>query len=634
MALTEQQIDDLVETILHGTQEKYVQEMSDALVDHLVQGFTKLGDEAALQQLIETFPSQAQTILNKYRDVISQEVHDEVEKALSDSIFADLNQLESIYGQERADVAQAYFSLGATAHFANLAKTTAEQVADIVTRQNILMEQGAERMWYQVSQDAINEVVLGTKPYEKALSDGVVKLMDAGIGVIDYGSNGKATVSNMVDVALRRHIVSQVSQVGGRMSMEAMESYGHEFAITTAHFGARPSHAQWQGLPGCTTGEKTVDGYTYPDFYVLTGYEGLRGPNVALGDRLKGVNCKHGLHPFFPGITQLPDREFKAAQAKYHMTSDEYYEATQRQRELERRIRKTKREIVGLERAGIGLEDSTYVQKRLVLGKQQRILNKHCKDTGLVRLYNREKAYGVSSQPRALYSKVTAETRRRRTFFSKLEEASQNKTTSELYSANSLDELKTLLNNKHNVLIHNAENLDFESVKMACCGIDEVLSDFPKAKSWISISGEYLNKNTYMETSASGVVYVNALYFVGKHNEALSDGRHEAGHLIEVALANKGRGNSFEDFANAKQAKSILTAALKEMNASSSKKMKLDNAIDSVSFYPAKEAYATNNKSALYSEGLAMCIELAYNGQVKKSPFIRYVLEEIRRRLS
>ncbi len=67
MALTEKQIDDLVEAILHGTQERYVQEMSDLMIDHLVQGFTKLGDEAALQQLVETFPNQAQTILNKYR---------------------------------------------------------------------------------------------------------------------------------------------------------------------------------------------------------------------------------------------------------------------------------------------------------------------------------------------------------------------------------------------------------------------------------------------------------------------------------------------------------------------------------------------------------------------------------------
>lgn len=404
MALTEQQIDDLVEKILHGTQEKYVQEMTDALVDHLVQGFMKLGDEAALQQLAEIFPNKAQTILAKYQDVISKEVQDKVEKALSDSVAADLNQLESIYGKERADVAEAYFSMGATVHFAALAKATADQIADIVRRQNILMEQQAETKWYQVSQDAINSVVLGTKPHEKALADGVVDLMNAGISVVDYGHNGKATVSNMVDVALRRHIVSQVSQIGGRMSMEAARSYNHEFMITTAHFGARPSHAQWQGLPGCTTGEKTVDGYTYPDFYVLTGYEGLRGPNVALGDRLKGVNCKHGLYPFFPGITELPDREFKAAKEKYGKSSDEYYADLHRQRELERRIRKTKREIVGLERAGLGLESPTYVQKRLVLGKQQRILNKHCKDNKLVRLYSREKAYGVSSQPRALKS--------------------------------------------------------------------------------------------------------------------------------------------------------------------------------------------------------------------------------------
>lgn len=405
MALTEKQIDDLVEAILHGTQEKYVQDMSDLMVDHLAQSFAKLGDEAALQQLAEIFPGQAQTILAKYQDAISDEVHAEVENALNDAATADLNQLKEIYGQERADVAEAYFAMGATAHFAALAKTTADQIADIVRRQNILMEQQAEQKWYQVSQDAINAVLLGTKPTEKALADGVVDLMNAGIMVIDYGRDGKATVSNMADVALRRHIVSQVSQVGGQMSLEAMQSYGHEFAITSAHFGARPSHTKWQGLPGCMSGEKTVDGTTYPDFYELTGYMGLRGPNVALGDRLKGVNCRHSMHPYFPGITQLPDREFKEAQAKYGKSSGEYYADLQRQRELERRIRKTKREIVGLERAGLGLESPTYVQKRLVLGKQQRMLNKHCKDNKLVRLYNREKAYGVSSQPRALFGK-------------------------------------------------------------------------------------------------------------------------------------------------------------------------------------------------------------------------------------
>lgn len=405
MALSEQQIDALVESILHGTQEKYVQDMTDLMLEHFQQGFSRLGDMAALQKLAETFPGQAQSILAKYQDVISDEVRQEIENALNESSAADLKQLNNIYGQERSSVAQAYFSMGATAHFAALAKATADQIADVVRRQNILMNQQAEKKWYQVSQDAINSVVLGTKPTEKALADGVVELMDAGITTIDYGYNGLHTVSNMIDVALRRHIVSQVSQVGGQMSLEAMQSYGHDFAITSAHFGARPSHAKWQGLPGCLSGVKTVDGTTYPDFYELTGYMGLRGPNVSLGDRLKGVNCRHSLHPFFPGITQLPDREFKEAQKKYGKSNEEHYADLQRQRELERRIRKTKREIAGLEKAGLGLENPTYVQKRLVLGNQQRMLRNHCEANKLVRLYNREKAYGVASQPRALITK-------------------------------------------------------------------------------------------------------------------------------------------------------------------------------------------------------------------------------------
>ena len=36
----------------------------------------------------------------------------------------------------------------------------------------------------------------------------------------------------------------------------------------------------------------------------------------------------------------------------------------------------------------------------------------------------------------------------------------------------------------------------------------------------------------------------------------------------------------------------------------------------------------------MYSEGLAMCIELAYNGNIGKSQFIPYVIDELRRRLA
>lgn len=61
-----------------------------------------------------------------------------------------------------------------------------------------------------------------------------------------------------------------------------------------------------------------------------------------------------------------------------------------------------------MEQAGIGLETPRYAQKRLLLGRQQQALRKHCEESGLVRNYPREKAYGVGAQPRALRAAAKA----------------------------------------------------------------------------------------------------------------------------------------------------------------------------------------------------------------------------------
>ena len=72
---------------------------------------------------------------------------------------------------------------------------------------------------------------------------------------------------------------------------------------------------------------------------------------------------------------------------------------------LERRIRSTKTSIANMESAGLGLENPIYVQKRLLLGKQQRELKAWTNANKLSRAYDREKAYGVAKQPKALYTK-------------------------------------------------------------------------------------------------------------------------------------------------------------------------------------------------------------------------------------
>lgn len=386
MALSANDIEQVVEAIIHSSEEKFVSELTETIVKEFANGFI-YSAEVDLLTLSRAFPAKASVILLKYRDQISQEVQSEIEDTLNATAEEDLANLAKIYGTVAA-------AEGASAHFAQVSKQTAIGVSQIIERQNVALSQSLRDTWYKVSAEAVTAVNQGLKPREKVLAEGVVKLMDAGINVIPYHKDGKPTVTNHVDVALRRHITTQVSQAGGRMALEAMDLYNHDLVITDSHYGARESHAYWQGLPCCRNGQKTIDGVTYPDMVSLTEYGSVTG--------LKGANCRHMIFPYFPGITKLPDREFRAEQEHFGMTSDEYYAATQRQRELERRVRKTKREIAGLEQAGIGFENPTYVNKRLLLGSQQRKLNTFCKDNKLIRLYEREKAYGVAKQPRAL----------------------------------------------------------------------------------------------------------------------------------------------------------------------------------------------------------------------------------------
>ena len=390
MALTEADIQELADSIVHGSEERMVAELFGMLCDSLAGGAMGLADEAALEQLASANAAKAAEIVAEYADAIDDEARALVESALLDASDADEASLSAVYGQEAASQAVLRFAGGYSAHFLEIAAQTASGVAEVIRRQNLAMAERAERLWYEAAGEAVAAFSQGLLPREECAARAVSRVMAEGMETIDYASG----VSNQLDVAVRRHVVTQASQAGGRMTLDRMEAYGHELVVTSAHYGARPSHAEWQGKPCAIHGAAEVDGVRYPGLAELTGYGTVGG--------LKGANCRHSINPYYPGITPLPEREWPEHEARFGMSSEEYYEATQRQRELERRVRKTKREVAGMEQAGVGLESPTYVQKRLTLGRQQAALRDHCARNGLVRQYARERAYGVKSQPRAL----------------------------------------------------------------------------------------------------------------------------------------------------------------------------------------------------------------------------------------
>ncbi len=112
---------------------------------------------------------------------------------------------------------------------------------------------------------------------------------------------------------------------------------------------------------------------------------------------LAGANCRHTMTPYVPGLSKLPRTDFSEEEKLFGKTSDEYYEATQVQRRLERNVRKYKRRIALGQEQGLDMTGD-----RARLGQAQKRVNAWCKQNKLPRQYEREKAYGVAKQPRAL----------------------------------------------------------------------------------------------------------------------------------------------------------------------------------------------------------------------------------------
>lgn len=384
MALSESDIERVCNEVL-ALENAYLTELSALLLSHLKQGIWDASDEVILLELKDELSTRVNTLQAKHEPVIEHKLTSEVIAALMGAALVDLSNLKKHYDEPIQPVETTKKRL----------KTTAEQLTTgLVTtlrRQNLAMAANAQKAWYEASTAAVAGIQKGGLSYDEALSNAVRTLGES--FTVRY-SSGRTTSP---DVALRRLMVTEMSQAGGRMSLEAMESYGHELAITSTHYGARPSHAMWQGKPFGIHGAVVVDGVKYPGMVELTDYGSVTG--------LKGINCRHMIEPYFPNITELPDTEFKAEKAKWGKSSDEYYEATQRQRALERRVRATKTTVAQMEKVGLGLENPDYVQKRLVLGRQQRELKAWVNSNKLPRQPLREKAYGVAKQPRALYSK-------------------------------------------------------------------------------------------------------------------------------------------------------------------------------------------------------------------------------------
>jgi hypothetical protein len=241
-------------------------------------------------------------------------------------------------------------------HMRNLTQTTA---------------MSAQNVFEDAADMAYMEITTGTFDYNSAIKQAVKQVANGGLSVINY--SGK---KDKVDVAMRRAVLTGVTQTAGELQLARAKEMGADLVQTSAHIGARPDHELWQGKVFSLTGTG------YPDFFESTGYGTITG--------LHGINCRHSFYPYFDGLSKrMYDedtlKDYADQKAVYNGREMTVYEASQIQRKIERKIRATKREAAALET--VGLDNWEELAKVRDLQAQMRDF---IKQTDLNRQYVRE----------------------------------------------------------------------------------------------------------------------------------------------------------------------------------------------------------------------------------------------------
>ena len=210
--------------------------------------------------------------------------------------------------------------------FRNLTLTTARTAVH-------QFEQALDRAYMQIT--------LGGMDSGAAIRSSIKQLSAEGVGAIRYPTGRTDTI----EVAVRRAVVTGVNQTALRLQDARADEMGADLVEVSAHAGARPSHAQWQGGIYSRSGKSRK----YPDFVKATGY----GTGAGLG----GWNCSHSFRPWFEGMSRTYDKallkEYQAKDYEYNGVKMTEYEALQEQRRIERGIRRWKREQNALQAAGL-----------------------------------------------------------------------------------------------------------------------------------------------------------------------------------------------------------------------------------------------------------------------------------------
>lgn len=256
--------------------------------------------------------------------------------------------------------------------------------------------------------DAHMQITSGAFSYQEAVRNAIKRAVQGGL-TVKYPTGH----IDKLDVAVRRAALTGVGQTAAKISIMNAEEMDCDLMEITAHAGARPEHAKWQGKLVSRTGKnvgRIVDGVR-----VLS----LADIGYGTGAGFRGWNCRHDWHPYFEGYSTLnyTDEELAKLDEKnieYDGQMYSQYEISQMQRAQERKIRELKRQTVKMQDAADFATDpklkelakADHQAMSVKLKTAERELKDFCKATGQDRDKFREQVlgFGKSEAQRAVWA--------------------------------------------------------------------------------------------------------------------------------------------------------------------------------------------------------------------------------------
>ena len=385
MGLSPQYYDECTDDVLN-----LYAELEDRIIADVVRRIVKTGDitETAKWQI-----RQAQQMGLLYDDIIKDvaqytsktdsEVKKMFENAGVETVNND-NRIHLLAGNSPLDIRQSESMLQI------LNAVYKERLTDLknLTGTTAITSQTA---YYNACNSAFMMVSSGAFSYQQALRTVIQEVAENGT-TVTYPSGHV----DRLDVAVRRSLLTGIGLASRQISEENSRLCGCDLMEISAHSGARPSHAAWQGQLVSLSGRK--------------GYLTKDDIGFGTGEGFGGYNCRHDWFPYYEGVSV---RNYnKSELAKLNAKDFEYkgkkyteYEISQMLRRKEREIRACKREKIAYKTVIAETTDkqlkavfkSALTYTNSAIRDKSAEIKQFCADTGYLRDRFREQIGGKTS---------------------------------------------------------------------------------------------------------------------------------------------------------------------------------------------------------------------------------------------